>query len=75
MTLSTSSTSSPSSSVTRQTSDIAELRIRLTTKPGTSPQRIAVLRICWAKLAAVWIVSSEDSSPSITSIRRIIEAG
>ena len=58
MTLSTSSTSRPSSSVTRQTSDTAELRMRLTTKPGTSPQRIAVLRICCAKLAAAWTVSS-----------------
>ena len=61
--------------MTRQTSDIAELRMRLTTKPGTSPQRIAVLRIAWAKLAAVWSVSSDVSSPSITSISRIIEAG
>ena len=49
--------------------------MRLTTKPGASPQRMAVLRICWAKLVAAWSVSSEVSSPSITSIRRIIEAG
>ena len=72
---STSSTSRPSSSVTFQTSDAAELRMRLTTKPGTSPQRIAVLRIAWAKFVAAAIVSSEVSSPSITSIRRIIDAG
>ncbi len=49
--------------------------MRFTTKPGTSPQRIGVLRICWAKLSAAWSVSSEVSSPSITSIRRIIDAG
>ena len=49
--------------------------MRLTTKPGTSPQRTAVLRIACAKLVAVWSVSSEVSSPSITSIRRIIDAG
>ena len=61
--------------MTRHTSDAAELRIRLTTKPGTSPQRTAVLRIDWTKLVAVWSVSSEVSSPSITSISRIIDAG
>ena len=49
--------------------------MRLTTKPGTSPQRIAVLRIAWAKLVVAWSVSSEVSSPSITSIRRITDAG
>src|SRR3954465_4032584 len=49
--------------------------MRFTTKPGASPQRIGVLRICWAKLNAACIVSSEVSSPSITSIRRIIDAG
>ena len=49
--------------------------MRLTTKPGSSSQRIAVLRIACAKLAAACSVSSEVSSPSITSISRIIEAG
>ena len=49
--------------------------MRLTTKPGASPQRTAVLRIDMTKLVAVSSVSSEVSSPSITSISRIIEAG
>ena len=65
----------PSSSWTRQISDTAELRMRLTTKPGTSPQRIGILRICWAKLAAACAVSGEVSSPSMTSISRITDAG
>ena len=75
ITRSTSSVDSPSSSVAFHTSDIAAVRMRLTTKPGTSPQRIAVLRNAWAKLVAACMVSSEVSSPSITSISRIIEAG
>ena len=58
-----------------QISEIDELAIRLPTKPGTSPQRIGILRMAWAKLAAACIVSGAVSSPSITSIRRIIEAG
>ena len=49
--------------------------MRLTTKPGHSPQRTGVLRIAWAKLVAVCSVSSEVASPSMTSIRRIIDAG
>ena len=49
--------------------------MRFTTKPGTSPQRIGILRICCAKLIVVWTVSSEVSSPSTTSISRITEAG
>ena len=73
--LSTSSVVSPSSSWARHTSPIAEMAMRLPTKPGTSPQRIGILRMAWAKLAAACIVSGEVSSPSITSIRRIIEAG
>jgi hypothetical protein len=49
--------------------------MRLTTNPGTSAHRTAVLRTAWAKLAADWSVSSEVSSPSMTSISRITEAG
>ena len=75
MTLSTSSTSSPSSSVAFQISDAAELRIRFTTKPGTSPQRTGGLADRLGEVEAAWSVSSEVSSPSITSIRRMIDAG
>ena len=74
-TLSISLTSIPSSSCTFQISDTDELRIRLTTKPGASPHLIGVFLICWAKFAAAWTVSGDVSSPSITSIRRIIDAG
>ena len=49
--------------------------MRLTTKPGHSAQRTGILRIAWAKLAAAWAVSGEVSSPSITSISRMYEAG
>ncbi len=65
----------PSSSWARQISEMAELAIRLPTKPGTSPQRIGILRIACAKLDAACMVSGDVSSPSITSIRRIIDAG
>ena len=75
MTLSISSTGMPCSSWKRKTSPNAELRIRLTTKPGASPQRIGSFRIAWAKLTAVITVSGEVSSPSTTSISRIIDAG
>jgi hypothetical protein len=49
--------------------------MRLTTKPGASAQRIGVLRICWAKFTPACMVSSDVSSPSMTSIRRMTEAG
>ena len=68
-------TSIPVSSWKRHSSETLELRIRLTTNPGTSPHRIGILRIRWAKLIATWTVSGAVSSPSITSIRRITEAG
>ncbi len=66
----------PCSSWARQISPTAELRMRLTTKPGTSPQVIGCLRIAWAKLeAADWAVSGEVGSPTITSTSGITEAG
>ena len=65
----------PFSSCSRQTSEMPALRIRLTTKPGTSPQVIGCLRIAWAKLTATPTVSAEVSSPSTTSISGMIEAG
>ena len=68
-------TSIPVSSWRRHSSDTLEFRIRLTTNPGASPQRIGVLRIAWAKLTAPCTVSGEVSSPSITSISRITDAG
>ena len=43
---------SPCSSCSRQTSPTAELRMRLTTNPGTSAQVIGCLRIVCAKLMA-----------------------
>ena len=49
--------------------------MRLPTKPGHSAQRIGIFLIAWAKLPAACIVSGEVSSPSMTSIRRIMEAG
>ncbi len=72
---SSSLTSIPASSWTRHSSEALEFRIRLTTKPGASPQRIGALRIAWAKLIAACAVSGEVSSPSITSISRMTEAG
>ena len=66
---------SPPSSCIRQTSEIAELRILLTTKPGSSPQAIGILRIAWANVVATCIVSADVSSPSTISTRRIIDAG
>ena len=48
---------SPPSSCIRQTSEIAELRILLTTKPGSSPQAIGSLRMAWANVVATCIVS------------------
>ena len=47
----------PCSSCARQTSATDELRIRLTTKPGTSAQMIGCFLIAWAKLNAVATVS------------------
>ena len=66
---------SPPSSCIRQISEIAEFRIRLTTKPGSSPQAIGSLRIAWANVVATCIVSGEVSAPSTISTSRIIEAG
>ena len=51
------------------------LRMRLTTKPGTSAQVIGCLRIAWAKLTAAPTVSAEVSSPSTISISGMTEAG
>ena len=65
----------PCSSWARKTSPTAEIRIRLTTKPGTSPQPIGCLRIACAKLDAACIVSAEVSAPAITSTRGSTEAG
>ena len=66
---------SPLASWKRQISLIAEFRMRLTTKPGSSPQVIGILRIVCANVVAVCIVSGDVSAPSTTSTRRIIEAG
>ncbi len=65
----------PRSSWKRQTSPTAELSTRLTTKPGTSAHRIGSLRIVWAKFVATESASIDVSSPSITSTRRMIDAG
>ncbi len=65
----------PFSSCWRQTSPAAELRIRLTTKPGTSLQVIPCLRIACAKLKAVVTVSREVSSPLMISTSGITDAG
>ncbi len=65
----------PCSSWARQISLAPELRIRLTTKPGTSAQVIGCLRIAWAKLIAAVTVSRDVSSPSTISISGMIDAG
>ena len=65
----------PFSSCSRQTSATEELRIRLTTKPGTSSQTIGCFLIAWAKLNAVATVSSEVSSPRTISSSGMIDAG
>ena len=65
----------PASSCTRQISPAAEVRMRLTTKPGTSRQVIGCLRIVWAKLYAVVTVSREVSSPAMISTSGITDAG
>ena len=49
--------------------------MRLTTKPGSSPQAIGILRIAWANVVAVCIVSGDVSAPSTTSTSRMNEAG
>ena len=49
--------------------------MRLTTKPGHSAARMGTLRICCANVDAAWVVSGAVISPSITSIRRMNEAG
>ena len=65
---------SPCSSCARQISPTAELRIRLTTKPGTSSQTIGCLRIVWAKLTAASIVSS-SVTPATISTSGMTDAG
>ena len=65
----------PRSSCARQTSDIPDMRIRLTTKPGTSPQVIGCFLMAWAKFTAAVSVSVEVSSPSTTSISGMTDAG
>src|SRR3954451_2712164 len=55
------------SSCARHSSAALELRIRLTTKPGTSRHVIGCLRIAWAKYTAEPIVSVAVSSPSTIS--------
>ena len=49
---------SPFSSCSRQISEVAELRMRLTTKPGTSAQVMGCLRIAWAKVTAAETVAA-----------------
>ncbi len=49
--------------------------MRLTTKPGSSPQAIGILRIAWANVVAVCIVSGDVSAPSTISTRRMNDAG
>ncbi len=66
---------SPPCSWLRQISDMPEVRMRLTTKPGTSAQVIGCLRIAWAKATALPSVCSEVSSPSTISISGISDAG
>ncbi len=63
------------SSCSRQISDIPAIRMRLTTKPGTSRHAIGCLRIAWAKVSAAVTVSGEVSSPSTISTSGITEAG
>jgi hypothetical protein len=65
----------PSCSWARQISDMPEVRMRLTTNPGTSAQTIGCLRIAWAKATAVASVSEEVSCPSTISISGMSEAG
>jgi hypothetical protein len=65
----------PRSSWARQISLAPELRIRLTTKPGASPQMIGCFLIVWAKLTIVATVSSDVSSPRTTSISGMTDAG
>ena len=49
--------------------------MRLTTNPGTSAHVIGILRIVWAKAMAADSVSAAVSSPSMTSTRRMTDAG
>ena len=54
---------------------IEEMRMRLTTKPGTSSQVMGCFLIVWAKLIEVATVSSLVSSPRTISSSGITEAG
>ena len=65
----------PRSSWARQTSAIPDMRIRLTTKPGTSPQVMGCFLMAWAKFTAVVRVSVEVSSPWTTSTSGMTDAG
>ncbi len=65
----------PCSSWSRQISAMPELRMRLTTKPGTSAQMIGCFLIACAKVTAACEVSEEVSSPSMTSISGMTDAG
>ena len=65
----------PPSSWARQISPTAELRMRLTTNPGTSAQVIGCLRILRAKLTAAVTVSGSLSGPSTISSSGITDAG
>ncbi len=68
-------TERPPLSCSRQTSATEELRIRLTTNPGTSSQTIGCFLIPCAKLSAAVTVASEVSSPRTSSSSGITEAG
>ena len=65
----------PPSSCARQISLTPRLRMRLTTKPGTSAQAMGCLRIAWAKLTALVTVSGSVSSPSTISTSGSTDAG
>ena len=66
---------SPPSSCARQISLAPELRMRLTTNPGASPQMIGCFLIVWAKFRIVATVSSDVSSPRTISISGMTAAG
>ncbi len=63
------------SSWARKTSDMPAARIRLTTKPGTSPTTIGCFLVACANWYVVWTVSADVSSPSTISSSGITAAG